>query len=68
MEPSSADQLTIERLERWALFGAHWRLVEASPGWALVDLCACTGELVQRVECGDVAVIEYVRARGSDEG
>jgi hypothetical protein len=64
----SADELTIDRLERWVQFGAHWRLVEASPDRAVVDLCACTGELVERVTCAEHAVIEYVRAAHSDEG
>jgi hypothetical protein len=63
----AADELTIDRLERWALFGAHWRLVEVSTDRAVVDLCACTGELVERVECCDVVVIEYLRSTPNDE-
>jgi hypothetical protein len=63
----STDELTIDRLERWVHFGAHWRLVAASSDRAVVDLCACTGELVERVECGDAAVIEYLRTARSDQ-
>lgn len=63
----SSQDLTIERLERWVQFGAHWRPVEVSPDRAVVDLCACTGELVERVTCRDVAVIAYVRAARSDQ-
>jgi hypothetical protein len=64
----SADELTIDRLERWVQFGAHWRLVEVSSDRAVVDLCACTGELVERLTCGDLAMIDYLRAARSDEG
>jgi hypothetical protein len=64
----ATDELTIDRLERWALFGAHWRVVELSRDRALVDLCACTGELVERMECADMTVIEYLRSAGSDQG
>jgi hypothetical protein len=57
------EPLTVDRLERWALFGAHWRVVEVSPDRAVIDMCACTGELVERLETGDTALIEYLRAR-----
>jgi|BarGraIncu00222A_1022003.scaffolds.fasta_scaffold32292_2 hypothetical protein len=60
-------QLTIDRLERWALFGAHWRVVELSSDHAVVDLCACTGELVESAECSDAAVIEYLRSAATDQ-
>jgi hypothetical protein len=62
----SAEALTIERLERWELFGAHWRLVELTDVRAVVDLCACTGELVERAESDDAEVIGYLRAAGPD--
>jgi hypothetical protein len=57
----AAPPLTIDRLERWALFGAHWRVVRLSADHAVVDLCACTGELVERADTADAAVIEYLR-------
>jgi hypothetical protein len=58
--------LTIDRLERWALFGAHWRVVELAPDHAVVDMCACTGELVERTESDDAALIAYLRASRED--
>jgi hypothetical protein len=58
--------LTIDRLERWALFGAQWRVVELAPDHAVVDMCACTGELVERAESDDTAVIAYLRAARDD--
>ena len=62
----AVEPLTVDRLERWALFGAHWRVVRLSPDRAVVDMCACTGELVERAESADAAVIEYLRAARSD--
>jgi hypothetical protein len=56
----TVEALTIDGLERWVLFGAQWRIVELSDDWAVVDLCACTGERVERVETYDPAVIGYV--------
>jgi hypothetical protein len=63
----ASEPLTIDRLERWALFGAHWRVVELSPHRAVVEMCACTGELVERTESADTVLIEYLRAAPSDQ-
>ncbi len=54
--------LTLADLERWELFGATWRVVELSDDRALLDMCACTGQLVERRESADRALIHYVRA------
>jgi hypothetical protein len=58
--------LTINALERWVLFGAQWRIVDLSGQSAVVDLCACTGELVERLESDDPTVIRYLRCARSD--
>ncbi len=63
-------ELSIDSLERWVLFGAGWRVVELSDERAVVDLCTCTGELVERRACDDPAVIQYLRGkdpRASDQ-
>jgi hypothetical protein len=52
--------LTIDALERWVLFGAQWRIVEFSSERAVVDLCPCTGEPVERLESDDPALISSV--------
>jgi hypothetical protein len=54
--------LTVAALERWVLFGARWRLVELAEDRAVVELCTCTGTLVERRETREPAVIEYLRA------
>jgi hypothetical protein len=58
--------LTIDALERWVLFGAQWRIVDLSSERAVVDLCTCTGELVERLESEDPALISYVRTAQRD--
>ena len=57
--------LTIDALERWVQFGAHWRVVDLSDERAVVDLCACTGETVERLESEDPELVRYVRAAAS---
>ena len=57
----TTEAVTIDRLERWVLFGAQWRVVDISAGHAIVDFCSCTGGLVERVRSDDPAVIDYLR-------
>ena len=54
--------LTVEDLERWKRSGAHWRVVQVSEDHVVLDLCACTGEVVERRESSDGEVIRYVRS------
>ena len=58
--------LTITDLERWLANGAHWRVIDISTGRAVVDMCACTGEPMERVESDDPVVISYLRTAASD--
>jgi hypothetical protein len=62
----AAEPLTIERLERWAGAGAHWRVVHHSERHAVVELQQCTGEPVERLASDDPAVIDYIRGVESD--
>ena len=57
----SSRPVTIDDLESWVLSGAHWRVVDISNGHAVVDMCTCTGEPMERVESADPAVIGYLR-------
>jgi hypothetical protein len=61
----SSQPLTIDDLRRWVQAGAHWRVVEISAQRVVVDLCACTGEPMQRASSQDPAVIGYVRTASS---
>ncbi len=54
---------TIAELEDWERNGAVWRPVEIQGGRAVVDLCSCTGELMERVEGAEPEFVAFVRAR-----
>jgi hypothetical protein len=57
-------KLKIEDLERWEENGAIWRALEVTDAHAVVDLCTCYGEPVDRMESEDAELIAFVRARG----
>jgi hypothetical protein len=57
---------SVDALERWALFGAEWRVVSLSDERVAVELCTCTGEPVERWESGDPALISYLRQAQAD--
>jgi hypothetical protein len=60
--------LTVQELERWAQFGAIWRVSEIGERHAVVDLCQCTGQLEARHVVTDPVVLAYLRAHpGSDD-
>jgi hypothetical protein len=52
-----------EVIERWEHHGATWRAVHVSDAKAIVDLCTCHGEPVERIESDDPALIRMLRER-----
>ncbi len=64
---TASPPLTIDALERWVDFGAKLRVVELDGGHAVVELCQCTGELVERRDTTDPEVIEYLRTAPAGE-
>jgi hypothetical protein len=50
-------------LERWEHYGATWQAVHVSDAKAIVDLCTCSGEPVDRIESSDAELIAYLRER-----
>lgn len=56
-------QATIGELRDWELNGAVWRAVEILSDRAVVDLCSCSGELMDRVESTDPEFIAFVTER-----
>ena len=64
---TASPPLTIGSLERWVDFGAKLRVIELDGEHAVVELCQCTGELVERRETTDRAVIEYLRTAPAGE-
>lgn len=61
----SHHNVTIDDLERWTTAGALWRVVDISRERVVVDLCACTGEPMERVASENPAVIAYLRTAPS---
>ncbi len=57
---------TVSELEDWERNGAVWQPVEIYAGKAVVDLCSCSGELMERVESEDPEFIDFVRARRAE--
>jgi hypothetical protein len=53
----------VETLRRWEDAGAVWRAVHVSDTRAVVDLCECTGQPVDRLESGDPELISFLRER-----
>lgn len=58
--------VTVEDLERWEQRGAVWRTVAVNDHRALIDLCSCTGEPMERVQGDAPELIEFVRSRRAE--
>jgi hypothetical protein len=56
-----------ETLQRWEEHGAVWRLLELGEEGAVVELCTCFGEPVDRLESSDPELLELLRRRPSSE-
>ena len=52
-------------LERWCDHGAHFKVLHLSDEAAIVQLCSCTGEPVERLESSDPRLVEYLRSSSS---
>lgn len=50
--------LTLSELNHWLEFGGTCRRVSVGSDRAIVDLCTCTGELVERREAFEPPVLE----------
>ena len=54
----------VEALKRWEDHGATWRALHVSDAQAIVELCTCYGEPVERLESDNPELIAFVRAAG----
>lgn len=52
-------------LQRWEDHGAIWRTRSIEDGEAVVDLCACHGELVDQLRSRDPELLGYLAQRPS---
>ncbi len=62
MMEAERPRLTIDALTRWEDNGAMWRAIELSDDRAVVELCTCYGEPVDRLESDAPELIEFVRS------
>lgn len=53
-------------LERWRDYGGHYRVLELSSAGAVLELCTCEGEAVERLESGDPTLVEYLLEHEGD--
>ena len=53
----------IDVLTRWEDGGAEWKLESLTDERAVVILCTCTGEPVDRLESGDDELLRFLRER-----
>jgi hypothetical protein len=58
----------VDILTRWEDNGAVWRVEALGDDHAVVALCTCTGETVDRLESGDDELLRFLRARGRESG
>lgn len=56
----------VEILRRWEDHGAAWRIESLTEERAVVVLCTCTGEPVDRLESEDDALLKFLRDRSAD--
>jgi hypothetical protein len=57
----------VDVLRRWEDSGAVWRIVVLTDHRAVVDLCTCTGEPVDRLESADPALLRFVAQGPPDQ-
>ena len=55
----------VEILTRWEDHGAVFRVESLTDERAVVMLCTCTGEPVERLESEDEALLRFLRERES---
>jgi hypothetical protein len=56
-----------EKLDRWELHGAIWRLKSIAAGEAVVELLTCYGEPVEELRSRDPELLSYLLERRSSE-
>ena len=57
----------VTTLERWRKHGAGYRVLHLSDELAVVQLCTCFGEPVDRIESTDPRLVRYLRERDSGQ-
>ena len=53
----------VEVLKRWEDHGAIWRVESLADDRAVVLMCTCYGEPVERLESSDPHLLDFIRSR-----
>jgi hypothetical protein len=56
----------VEVLRRWEDNGAIWQVEALTDEHAVVLMCTCYGEPVDRLESGDAGLLRFLRERLAD--
>jgi hypothetical protein len=59
-------QGSLSVLERWCDNGGEYRIVHLSDGLAVVQLCTCSGEPVDRLVASDPQLLRYLSETGDN--
>lgn len=54
-------------LRRWEEYGAIWQTRSIADGEAVIDLCACHGELIDQLRSRDPELLAYLAKRPSSD-
>jgi hypothetical protein len=60
---SRVDQSPVEKVRQWERSGAATRIVALSAAHAVVELCACTGETMERLSSDDPELLHMLAGR-----
>jgi hypothetical protein len=60
-------ETAVEKLQRWELNGALWRVRSLEADGATVELCTCHGEPVDELRSADPELLRYLVDRPSSE-
>lgn len=58
----------VEKLRRWELSGATWRVIRRTAGGAVVELRTCTGEPMERLVSADPQLLDFLAERAGADG
>jgi hypothetical protein len=61
------DHSPVESLRRWELSGGTWHVLQRSDTHVVVELCACTGEPMERLSSSNRELLDYLATRAEPE-
>jgi hypothetical protein len=65
LNPPPLPETAVAKLERWEALGATWRTLILTDEFAVVELCTCHGEPVDRIRSSEPALLRYLAERSA---